>query len=62
MNFYVLILFLERIQCDICGTLYPTYESFKYVIVLIDASTRWSHVCLLLNRNLAFTRLLAQLI
>ena len=31
-------------------------------MVLIDASTRWSHVCLLSSRNLAFARLLAQLI
>ena len=31
-------------------------------MVLIDASTRWSHVCLLSTRNLAFARLLAQLI
>jgi len=31
-------------------------------MVLIDASTRWSHVCLLSNRNLAFARLLAQII
>ena len=31
-------------------------------MVLIDASTRWSHVCLLATRNIAFTRLLAQII
>ena len=31
-------------------------------MVLIDASTRWSHVCLLSSRNMAFARLLAQLI
>ncbi|XP_056694866.1 uncharacterized protein [Spinacia oleracea] len=31
-------------------------------MVLIYASTRWSHVCLLSSRNLAFARLLAQLI
>ena len=31
-------------------------------MVLIDASIRWSHVCLLSTRNLAFARLLAQLI
>ena len=31
-------------------------------MVLIDASTRWSHVCLLSTRNLVFARLLAQLI
>ena len=31
-------------------------------MVLIDASTRWSHVCLLSTRNMAFARLLAQII
>jgi transposase InsO family protein len=31
-------------------------------MVLIDASTRWSHACLLSTRNVAFTRLLAQII
>ena len=31
-------------------------------MVLIDASTRWSHVYLLSSRNVAFARLLAQII
>ena len=31
-------------------------------MVLIDASTRWSHVSLLSSRNMAFPRLLAQII
>ena len=31
-------------------------------MVLIDASTRWSHVCLLATRNIAFSRLFAQII
>jgi hypothetical protein len=31
-------------------------------MVLIDASTRWSNVCLLSTRNVAFARLLAQII
>ena len=31
-------------------------------MVLIDASTRWSHVCLLSTRNLAFAKLLGELI
>ena len=30
-------------------------------MVLVDASTRWSHVCLLSTRNLAYARLLAQI-
>ena len=31
-------------------------------MVLVDASTRWSHVCLLSTRNHAYARLLAQII
>ena len=31
-------------------------------MVLIDASSRWSHVCLLSTRNVAFANLLAQII
>ena len=31
-------------------------------MVLVDASTRWSHVCLLSTRNLAYARLLVQII
>ena len=53
---------LERIQGDICGPIQPAYRSFRYFMVLIDASTRWSHVCLLSTRNVAFARFLAQII
>ena len=31
-------------------------------MVLIDASSRWSHFCLLSTSNVAFVRLLAQII
>jgi hypothetical protein len=31
-------------------------------MVLIDASTKWSHVCLLSTCNIGFARLLAQII
>jgi hypothetical protein len=31
-------------------------------MVLIDASTRWSHICLLSTQNVAFARFLAQII
>ena len=55
-------IFLECIHGDICGPIQPSSGPFKYFMVLIDASTRWSHVCLLSTRNLAFARLLAQLI
>lgn len=54
--------FLERIQGDICGPINPPSGPFRYFIVLIDASSIWSHVCLLSSRNLAFARSLAQII
>ncbi|KAG7527821.1 GAG-pre-integrase domain [Arabidopsis suecica] len=54
--------FLERIQGDICGPIHPPCGTFRYFMVLIDASTRWLHVCLLSTRNQAFARLLAQII
>ncbi|KAJ9546897.1 hypothetical protein OSB04_019440 [Centaurea solstitialis] len=54
--------FLGRIQGDICGPVHPPCGPFRYFMVLIDASTKWSHVCLLSSRNLVFARLLAQLI
>ena len=54
--------FLERIQGDICGPIHPPSGPFRYFMVLIDASTQWSHVCLLSSRNVAFARLLAQII
>jgi GAG-pre-integrase domain len=55
-------LFLERIQGDICEPISPLYGSFRYFMILIDASTRWSYVCLLATRNVTFTRILAQII
>ena len=54
--------FLECIQGDICGPIHPPSEPFRYFMVLIDASTRWSHVSLLSTRDIAFARLLAQII
>ena len=54
--------FLERIQGDICGPIHPPSGPFRYFMVLIDASIRWSHVCLISSRNVAFARLLAQII
>ncbi|KAL0553873.1 hypothetical protein IC582_007777 [Cucumis melo] len=53
---------LERIHGDICGPINPPSGPFRYFMVLIDASSRWSHVCLLSSRNLAFARLLTQII
>ena len=54
--------FLERIQGDICGPIHPPSGLFRYFLVLIDASTRWSHVCLLSTRNISFAKLVAQII
>ena len=54
--------FLQRIQGDICGPIHPPSGSFRYFMVLIDASARWSHECLLSTRNVAFAKLLAQII
>ena len=54
--------FLECIQGDICGPIHPPSGPFRYFMILIDVSTRWSHVCLLSSRNVTFARLLAQII
>lgn len=54
--------FLERIQGDICGPIHPPSGPFRYFMVLIDASSRWSHVCLLSSRDMAFAKFLAQII
>jgi hypothetical protein len=54
--------FFERIQGDICGSIYPPCGPFRYFMVLIDASSKWSHVCLLSSRNDAFDRLIARII
>jgi len=53
------ISFLERIQGDICGPIHLSCGSFRYFMVLIDAPTRWSHICLLSTQNQAFAKLLA---
>ena len=55
--------FLERIQGDmICGPIHPSCEPFRFFMVLIDVSSQWSHDCLLSTHNVAFDRLLAQII
>jgi hypothetical protein len=54
--------FLERIQGDICVPIQPTSGPFRYFMVLIDASTRWSHVCLLSTHNHVFAKIIAQVI
>jgi hypothetical protein len=57
-----LLKFLEHIQDDTCGLIQPLSGQFRYFMVLIDASTRWSHVCLLSTRNRAFAKIIAQVI
>jgi hypothetical protein len=54
--------FLERILGDICGPIYPSTGPFMYFMVLIDAFTRWSHVCLLSTRNHALAMFIAHII
>ena len=44
-------IFLERIHGDICGPV-------RYFMVVIDVSTRWSHVYLLSTINIAFAKFL----
>jgi hypothetical protein len=54
--------FLERIQGYICGLIQPLSRLFRYLMVLIDASTRWSHVCLMSTQNHAFAKFVTQVI
>ena len=56
------LVFLERLDRDICGPIHPPCGSFRYFMVLIDAFIRWSLVCLLSTLNVAFARLLTQMI
>ena len=54
--------FLERIQGDICEPIHPLCGLFRYFMLLIDVSNRWSHVCLLSTPNVTFVRFLSQII
>ena len=54
--------FLERIQGDICGPIHPSCVPFRYFMLLIDASSKWSLVCLLSSQNIIFAILIAQII
>ena len=56
------LVFLERIHGDICGPIHLSCGPFCYFMILIDPSTRWSPVCLISTRNVAFAWLLAQMI
>jgi hypothetical protein len=54
--------FLERIQGDICGLIQPLSGSFKYFMVLIDASMWWSHLCLPSTHNHTFAKFMTLVI
>jgi hypothetical protein len=54
--------FLERIQGEICGPIQPLCGPLRYFMVLVDASTRWSHMCLLSTLNHSFTKFMTQVI
>jgi hypothetical protein len=54
--------FFEMIQGDICGPIHRLCGTFRYFIVLIETSTRWSHVCLLSTRNHACAKFMTQVI
>jgi hypothetical protein len=54
--------FLERIHGDICDPIEPISGPFKYFMVLINASTRCSLVCVLSTQNQAFAKIMAQVI
>jgi len=47
-------------QCKVIFGVQNTHH-VDHFMVLIDASTRWSHICLLSTRNQGFVKLLVQL-
>ncbi|KAI3457314.1 hypothetical protein Pfo_013977 [Paulownia fortunei] len=59
---YESLSFLQHIHGDICGLINPASGPFRYFMVIVDASYKWSHVCLLSTHNIIFARLLAQII
>jgi hypothetical protein len=54
--------FLERMQEDICSPIQPLCGPFRYFMILIGASKRWSHVCLLSTYNHTFVKFMLQVI
>ena len=54
--------FLHRIQVDICGPISPPSGPFRYFMVMVDSTSRWSEINLLSTRNHAFAKMLIQLI
>ena len=47
---------------DICRPIQPTSGPFKCFMVLVDASTCWSHVALWSSLDAAYAKLLAHMI
>jgi len=56
------LLFLKRLHGDICCPIHPLYGPFRYFMVMIDASSGWSHVSMLTTRNSAFAKFVSQII
>jgi len=52
------ISFSKWIHGDISGPIHLPCGTFIYFMVLIDATTRWSHICLLSTCNQVFAKLL----
>jgi hypothetical protein len=57
-----LLQFLEPIQGDICGPTHPLSRPFRYFMVLVGTSTRWSHMYLPSICNHTFTKIMTQVI
>lgn len=53
---------LERLHGDICGPINPISRPFRYFLVLVDASSKQSHVSLLSTQNMVFANLISMLI
>ena len=54
--------FLERVHADVCGPIEPPSGPFRFFLIIIDASSKWSQVSLLSTRNMVFPRLLAHIL
>jgi hypothetical protein len=54
--------FLEHMQGDLCSPIQPLCGPFRYFMILIGTSKRWSHVCLLSTYNHIFAKFMLQVI
>ena len=59
---YEMSKFLERLHADMCGPIDPPSGPFRFFLVIIDASSKWSQIYLLSTRNLVFPRILAHIL